>query len=185
MKHTIILNEETTFEAIGKVTSGNCEPIGNDEGKCFTSIKDAAEYAGVSPQCMWNHLQPNGTKTCRGHVYFYIKKRDKSFDKVMKQLTKATAEVQRRKADEEDARKWREYQAAQEAIRREEEKRLEAIRKAEEKRQKEIAKLQERIAKYEADAEKAKTKWEESINAMNNAQMELENLMDNNQQEVA
>lgn len=178
MKHTITLNEESTYEAIGKTSGGNCEPIGNDEGKCFTSMKDAAEYAGVSPQYMWNHLQPHGTKTCRGHVYFYINKRDQSFDKVMKQLTKTTAEVQRRKADEEDARKWREYQAEQERIRKAEEKRLEDERKAEERRQNEIAKLRNRIAKANERAEQYNAKWVAAVNEANDLERELEALLD-------
>ena len=167
MKHTITLNEESTYEAIGKTSGGNCEPIGNDEGKCFTSMKDAAEYAGVSPQYMWQCLQPNGPRTCHGHVYFYIKKRDKSFDKVMKQLAKTTAEVQRRKADEEDARKWREYQAEQEAI-----------RKAEERRQNEITKLRNRIAKANERAEQYNAKWIASVNEANRLERELEALLD-------
>lgn len=167
MKHTITLNEESTYEAIGKTSGGNCEPIGDDQGNCFTSIKDAAEYAGVTSPYMWSHLQPDGPKTCRGHVYFYIRKRDQSFDKVMKQLAKTTAEVQRRKADEEDARKWREYQAKQEAI-----------RKAEERRQNEIEKLKNRIAKTKERAEQYNAKWTAAVNEVYHLERELEELLD-------
>lgn len=143
--HEIILNNKSTYEAVGELSSGHCEPVANDEGMMFTSITDAAKYAGVTPQNMWKHLQPNGPRTCKGHVYFYIKKRDESFGRVMSRLAETTAEIRRRKDDEEDARKWREYQAEQEAIRKAEEKRIADELKAKEMYEANVAKVAARI----------------------------------------
>lgn len=141
----IILSNESTYEAIGELNSGHCRPVANDEGKKFTSVTDAARYADVTVQNMWNHLNGNN-RTCKGHVYFYIDKRDESFDRVMNRLSEVSAEAERRKADEEDARKWREYQAEQEAIRKAEEKRIEDERKAKEEYENKVARA---IAKIE------------------------------------
>ena len=167
--HEIILNEKSTYEAIGELNSGHCKPVANDEGKRFTSVTDAAKYAGVSPQNMWNHLNGNH-RTCKGHVYFYIDKRDESFDRVMNRLSEVNAEVERRKADEEDARKWREYQAEQEAIRKAEEKRIADERKAQEMYE---ANVQKAISKIQR-RHKMCVRIEQQLNDARNRAMEAE-----------
>lgn len=95
--HEITLTNKATYEAIGELCSGNCEPVANDEGYVFSSIVDAARYAGVSPQNMWNHLNSPSSKTCKGHVYFYVRKRDESFGRIMKRLSEVNADAERRK----------------------------------------------------------------------------------------
>lgn len=175
-KTTKILNNKSTYEAIGKLNGGNCRPVANDEGKRFTSMTDAAEYAGVSPQNMWNHLQPSGPRTCKGHVYFYIDKRDESFDTVMKRLAETTAENERRKADEEDARKWREYQAELERKRKEEEARIEAERKAKEDYEKAVAKAVAKIERRCEIYERISQKLNEARARVTEAEKEYEAL---------
>ena len=184
-KHEIILSNKTTCEAIGEFNSGHCRHVGDDEGNVFTSILDAAKKAGVTPQYMWKCLQPDGPRTCKGHVYFYIDKRDESFGKVMSRLAETTAEVERRKADEDDARKWRAYQAEQEAIRKAEEKRLEEERKAKEKRESDIEKAKARLERRTKMCERLSTQLAQAERHKMEAEMELEALLDNNEQNVA
>lgn len=165
MKNINIQNE-ANINAEGKLNYYRCKPvICIETGEVFTSVTDAAEKMGVLPNNMSVHL--NGkTRTIHGKHFCYLSRVTESLDTIMERLRKTSAM-------EEDAKKWREYQAEQEAI-----------RKAEEKRQNEIAKLKEKIVKHEAEAEKAKAKWEASVDAMNDAQMELEALLDDNQQDV-
>lgn len=173
--HEIILNNKATYEAIGDLNSGHCKPVANDEGKKFTSVTDAAKYAGVSPQNMWHHLNGNH-RTCKGHVYFYIDKRDESFDRVMNRLSEVSAEVERRKADEDDARKWREYQAEQEAIRRAEEKRIADERKAKEMYEANVQKAINKIERRHKMLERAKQQVNDIINRIMEAEKEYEAL---------
>lgn len=183
--HEITLTNKATYEAIGELCSGNCEPVANDEGYVFSSIVDAARYAGVSPQNMWNHLNSPSSKTCKGHVYFYVRKRDESFGRIMKRLSEVNADAERRKADEEDARKWREYQAEQEAKRIAEEKRLEAERKAKEKYKSDVAKAVAKVERRKEIHKRLQDKTEVAERRVIEAEMELEALLDQNQQEVA
>lgn len=174
--HEIILNNKATYEAIGELNSGHCRPVANDEGKRFTSVTDAAKYAGVTISCMCNHLKPGGYRTCKGHVYFYIDKRDESFDVVMKRLAETTAENERRKTDEEDAHKWREYQAEQEAIRKAEEKRLEDERKAKEKHEADVKKAIDKIQRRTKMCERINQQYNEAIARLLEAEKEYEAL---------
>jgi hypothetical protein len=181
----MILNNKSTYEAIGELKSAHCKPVGNDEGKRFTSMTDAAKYAGVSVQNMCKHLSPNGSRTCKGHVYFYIDKRDESFDTIMSRLSEMSAEAERRKADEDDARKWREYQAEQERIRKAEEKRIEDERKAKEKYEADVQKAKARLARRTEICERLASELARAEQRKMEAEIELETLLDNNQQEVA
>lgn len=185
--HEITLTNKATYEAIGELCFGNCEPVANDEGKVFTSIIDAAKYAGVLPQNMWRHLNTDAKKPrpLKGHVYFYVKKRDESFGRVMRCLSEMSAEAERRKADEEDALKWRAYQAEQEAKRIAEEKRLEAERKAKEKYESDVAKAVAKVERRREIHKRLQDKTEVAERRVIEAEMELEALLDQNQQEVA
>lgn len=176
--HEIILNNKSTYVAIGELNSGNCKRVANDEGYIFTSMTDAAKHAGVAVQNMWHHLQPNGPRTCKGHVYWYVDKRDESFGRVMNRLAETTAENERRKADEEDARKWREYQAEQERIRKAEEERLENERKEKEKRDKEKAKADAKVERCQTIRDRIAAQLAEAERNLMTAQMEREALDD-------
>lgn len=104
------------------------------------------------------------------HVYWYVDKRDENFDRVMSRLSEVSAEAERRRADEEDARKWREYQAALEAARKAEEKRIEDERKAKEMHEANIQKAIARIQRRHKMLERAK----QQVNDINNRIMEAE-----------
>ena len=183
--HEITIINEATYEAIGELCNGNCEPIANDEGLVFTSIIDAAKHAGVLPQNMWRHLNEKKVKPIKGHVYFYAKKNGKSFGRVMKCLSDMSADAERykadaeqRKADAEDARKWREYQAEMEAKRIAEEKRLEAERKAKEKLNELITKAEERVARRTAIYDRLVSQLAKAEQRKMQAEIELEALLD-------
>lgn len=144
MKKTINIQNEANIKAEGNLNSRKCKPvICVDNGKVFTSMTDASEYAGVSGPTMVAHLSGK-TRTCAGKHFCYLSKVTENLDSIVTRLRETSAV-------EDDARKWREYQAEQEAIRIAEEKRLEAIRKAEEERIE-----AERKAKEKRDKEKAK-----------------------------
>ena len=186
--HRITLTNETTYTAIGELNSGHCRQVGNDKGEVFTSIIDAAKAAGVTQQYMWRCLQPDGPRTCKGHVYFYVDKRDESFDRVMSRLNEVSAENESRKADAEDARKWREYQAELEAIRKAEEKRLADELKAKADHEAAITKAQDRVTRRKAICERLEAKLADAQKRLMEAEIELETLMDmdnGNEEEVA
>lgn len=130
----IIINEKAVINANGNLSGGHCVPVIclNDGGR-FTSVTDAAEHAGVTAQYMCNHLKGK-TRTCKGKRYCYLYQLAEKADVLMDRLSQVSAM-------EEDARRWREHQAEQEAIRLAEERRLEEERRAEERKQAEIAKL--------------------------------------------
>lgn len=178
MKNTINIQNESNILAEGKLNSRKCKPvICIETGEVFSSVTDAAESFGGSAQNLSTHLTGK-RRSFAGKHFVYLSRTMESLDVIMERLQKTAAM-------EDDARKWREYQAEQEAIRKAEEKRLEAIRKEEERKQREITKAKEKVAKYEAEVNKYKDKWYDSVAALNDAQMELEALLDNNDQNAA
>lgn len=177
--HEITITNKATFEAIGNLCNGNCEPVANDEGLIFTSIIDAANHAGVLPQNMWRHLNTKKIKPIKGHVYFYLMKDgSESFGRIMKCMSKMSIDVEQRKADEEDARKWREYQAEQEAKRLAEERRLEAERLAKEKWLEKKAKAEAKLERRTEICEHLAAKLANAEKRKMQAEMELEALLD-------
>lgn len=178
MKNTINIHNEANIQAEGKRNNRNCKPvICIETGEVFSSSADAAEKMGVHFATM-SAVCTGKIRTCKGMHFCHMNSALENLDAVMTRLRETAAM-------EDDARKWREYQAEQEAIRKAEEKRLEAIRKEEERKQREITKAKEKVAKYEAEVNKYKDKWYDSVAALNDAQMELETLLDNNEQNAA
>lgn len=160
MKNIHIQNE-ASINGNGTHMQKNCKPvICIDTGEVFTSCADAAEHAGVhftmmSAACLGK------VRTCKGKHYCYLSKATESLNAIVTRL-RETAAV------EADAKKWREYQAEQEALRKAEEKRAEELAKAENK-VKNRQEIRNRIAAQlvEADAR------------LMEAQEELEELLDN------
>ena len=153
-KTTINIQNEANIKAEGKLNGRKCKPvICIDTGEVFTSATDAAEKAGVHVSVM-SSVCIGRIRTANGKRYCYLSKATESLDAIVTRLRETSAV-------EDDARKWREYQAEQEAIRKAEEERLEAIRKAEEKRLEEERKAREKrekeIAKANAKVERCQT----------------------------
>lgn len=166
MKNITIQNE-ATINAEGKRNSKNCKPvICIETGEVFTSATDAAEKVGVH-YSMMSSVCLGKVRTCKGMHFCYMNAALENLDAVMNRLRETSAM-------EDDARKWRAYQAEQEAIRKAKEKYEADVQKAKDKvaRRTEIC---ERLASELARAEQRKME----------AEIELEALLDNNQQEVA
>ena len=170
MKKTIIMQNEATMKAEGKLNSAHCKPvICIDDGRTFTSVTDAAEQIGVAVGTMCGHLQGR-YKSCNGYHLCYLSAVTENLDTIVTHLRQTSK-------DSEDARKWREYQAEQEALRIAEEKRQAEARKAEEQRQAKIAKLRERVAKYNDKCNDYTAKLNEAMNMKDEVERELESLL--------
>lgn len=133
----IHIQDKANIKGNGVHTFPNAKPVVCIEtGEVFTSVLDAAAAAGVTDSSMVCHLKGR-VKTCKGKHYCYLSKTNENLDAIVTRLRETSAM-------EEDAQKWRAYQAEQEAIRKAEQKRLDDERKAKEE--------------YEAAVEKAKNK---------------------------
>lgn len=151
----IIIHGEDTINAIGKFNSRHTKPvIRKEDGKVFSSIRDAATKANANYHYMVMHLtHPEKYKAVKGFHYAYLKDVVDNPDDVFAQLRHTAKERDRYKAEAEAnadaARKWHEYQAQLAAEAAAEAKRQEEARIAEEKRQKKIAGLEAKIARNE------------------------------------
>jgi transcriptional regulator with XRE-family HTH domain len=176
-KTTINMQNEANIKAEGKLNSKHCKPvICLETGEVFTSMTDAAEKLGVSPQNMSNYM--NGRcRHIRGKHYCYLSRVNESLDAIVTRL-RETAAV------EEDAKKWQEYQAEQEAIRKEEERRAEEARKAEEKRQAAIVKADAKVERCRTIRDRIAAQLAEAERNLMSAEIERESL-DNNNEDVA
>lgn len=177
MKKTAInIQHEANINAEGNLNNKHCKPvICIETGEVFTSVTDAAEYAGEYAQNMSNHL--NGRRrSIKGKHYCYLSRVNESLDAIVTRL-RETAAV------EEAAKKWMAYEAEQEAIRKVEEKRAEEARKAEEKRQAEIAKADAKVERCQTIRDRIAAQLAEAERNLMTAQIEREAL--DNEEEVA
>lgn len=167
MGKTIInIQNEANVNAEGKLNCYRCKPvICLETGAVFTSITDAAENAGVHKTQMSKHLCGE-LRTVKGKHYCYLSRSIESLNAIVTRLRETSSM-------EDDARKWREYQAEQERKRQEEEKRLEYERKVKEKREFELAKARDKAKRrkeiYErqqAQAEEAKQRYEAAVSEL-------------------
>lgn len=153
-KTTINIQHEANMKAEGKHDNGNCDStVILETGEVFTSQIDLANRLGVHPSAVSNTICGR-QRTCKGYHIVSVSRLAEGMDMVLTRLRETSAV-------EDDARKWREYQAEQEAIRKAEEERIEAERKAEEKRLEEERKAREKrekeIAKADAKVERCQT----------------------------
>lgn len=120
MEKTIIIHNKADIEACGKLNSIHCNPvICLETGEVFTSVTDAAEKMGRSSQNLSSHLTGK-RRHFAGRHYCYLSNAAESLNAIVARLRQTSSM-------EEDALKWRAYQAEQEAMRQEEERRQQAI----------------------------------------------------------
>lgn len=158
MKKTINMQHEANIQAEGKLSGRSCKPvICLETGEVFSSMTDAAENIGVSIQHMSNHLTGR-YRSIHGKHYCYVSRVTESLDTILARL-RETAAI------EEDAKKWKAYEAEQEAKRIAEQKRQDAINKAKEK-----------VARCDEICNVLAEKYNDVMNNLRRAQMELEAL---------
>ena len=160
MKKTINMQHEANIQAEGKLSGRKCKPvICLETGEVFSSMTDAAEYTEVTTATMSNHLTGR-YRSVRGKHYCYLSRVNESLDTILARL-RETAAI------EEDAKKWKVYEAEQEAK-----------RVAEQKRQEAIAKAKEKVARAQGIHDTLAAKYREALNTLAQAQRELEALED-------
>lgn len=163
----INIHNEANINGNGTHTKKNCKPvICIDTGEVFTSAADAAEHVGVhfsmmSAACLGR------VRTCKGKRYCYLSQAPENLNSIVTRLREVSAM-------ESDAKRWREYQAEQNRLRKEEERRQQAIAKAAAK----VSSLVEACTKYES-------KLTEAMMALDVAQAELASLRGNENTDAA
>lgn len=187
-KTNINITNNTTIEAHGNHTNGNCKKVYIVElNMVCTSMTDAAEVIGCSLDAVSNVIRGK-QKTCRGFHIVDLAKAGEAFPQMVAYLSevnmpKAKANVKKTKA-EVDRKKLAEIRAKAKAY----DKLMaekEAKRKAEEKAQKrkakheaEKTKLQAYIQKHTLRADKAKETLDAENRKIMKAEQKLEALMD-------
>lgn len=160
MKRTVNLQKEINLTAEGKLSGGNCDlVILVEKGKRFSSQKDLAEYLGVHPSAVSNTINGN-QRTCKGYHIIDARRGMENMDVILERLSEASA-------DAEAARKWRAYEAEQEA------KRI-----AKEKHDAAIAKAKEKVERAQGIYDTLTAKCKEAADTLMRVQMELEALED-------
>ena len=160
MKKTINMQHEANIQAEGKLNSKKCKPIICIEtGEVFSSVTDAAECAEVTMAMMSGHLSGR-YRSVKGNHYCYLSRVSESLNTILTRLRETSA-------IEEDAKKWKTYEAEQEAKRIAEQKRQDAINKAKEK-----------VERAQEIYNTLTTKLNEAADTLMRAQMELEALED-------
>ena len=87
----INIQNEADIKAEGQFTSKRCKPvICVDNGKVFTSMLDAADYAGVANPSMVAHLQGK-TRTCGGKHFCYLSRVTENLDAIVTRLRETAA----------------------------------------------------------------------------------------------
>lgn len=175
---TIInLQNEANIHAEGDHVHGNSISVVRiNDGKVFVSIIDAAKSADTHAGYLASRLRNKDICTIKGQQYCYLSRLMESADTILTCLRDTGAEVERRKADEDDARKWREYQAELERIRKEEEDRIEAERKAKEKYEEDKQKAISRILRRKEIANRKASEFDAAAKRVTEAEEEYFNL---------
>lgn len=176
MEQTINIHGKANIKAEGKLNSRYCKPvICLETGEVFTSVADAAEHFEVHAQNMSTHLVGK-RKHIKGYHFCYLSKATESLDAIVTRLRETSS-------DAEDARKWRAYQAEQEAIRKAEEARIEAERRAKEQHEAALEKARNKVARRQTVRDRLVAELAKADKRLMDAEIELEALEDNSNQE--
>ena len=160
MKKTINIQNEANIKAKGTHSGTVSKPvICIETGDVYVSLTDAAEAVGTTLTNMSAHLCGK-SRSVKGKHFCYLSRVNESLDAIVTRLRETSAV-------EDDARKWREYQAEQEAI-----------RKAEEKRQAEIAKADAKVERCQTIRDRIAAQLAEAERNLMTAQIEREALDD-------
>lgn len=177
MGKTINIHNNANINAEGKLNSRHCKPvICLETGEVFTSVTDAAEKMGGIAQNLSTHLTGK-RRSFAGKHFCYLYRATESLDAIVTRLRETSTM-------EEDAMKWRAYQAEQEAIRRAEEKRIEDERKAKEQHEEAIAKAKAKVEHRKAICERLDARLLEAEKRLMQAEMELKALIGNDDEEA-
>ena len=169
MKKTINIHNNANINAEGKFNSKHCKPvICIETGEVFTSVTDAAISIGWHSQDISSHLTGK-RNAIQGKHFCYLSKATESLDAIVTRLRETSTM-------EEDARKWREYQAEQEAKRKAEEKRIEDARKAKEKYEADVEKAKKKIERLYKMCENYEQQWHRAVARVTEAEKEYEAL---------
>jgi predicted RNase H-like nuclease (RuvC/YqgF family) len=177
---TLNIHNETNINANGTRTQRNCKPvICIDTGEVFSSVTDAAEHFGSTVYSISNCVR-GVQKTAQGKRFCFLSKATENLGELTSQIAQLS----------EDARRWREYQAAQDAIRREEEerrlaeqRRLEAIERARREHEERIAKVTTKLDHRNRAVERLEAELRRAIERRNEIERELNEL--NREEDVA
>lgn len=172
MKKTINIHNNASINAEGKLNSKHCKPvICIETGEVFTSVSDAAIAIGCHSQDISSHLTGK-RPAVKGKHFCYLYRATESLDAIVTRLRETSTM-------EEDARKWREYQAEQEAKRKAEEKRIADERKAKEQYENEVKKLAAKIERLYKMCENYEQQWHRAMARVTEAEKEYEALTGN------
>lgn len=170
MKKTINIQDKANIQAEGKLNSRHCKPIiCLETGEVFTSVTDAAEKTQCSAPNLSSHLTGKGCRTIKGKHFCYLSRATENLDVIVTRLREASAM-------ENDAQKWRAYQAEQDAIRKAEQKRIDDERKAKEQHEAAITKAKNKIERCHRLCSRLEQQWQAAMSRTTEAEKEYEEL---------
>ena len=172
MEKTINIQNYADINAEGKLNSRQCKPvICLETGDVYTSVTDAANAIGCRGNELSSHLTGK-RRSIKGKHFCYLSRAMESLDVIVARLRKTSVM-------EDDAAKWRAYQAEQEAIRKAEEKRIEDERKAKEKHQADIEKAKAKVENRHKICSRLEQRWREAMIRAEEAEKEYAELTGN------
>lgn len=170
MEKTVNIQNYANINAKGEVNSRHCKPvICLETGDVFTSVADAAKAIGCYGPDMSSHLTGK-KRAIKGKHFCYLSRATESLDMIVTRLRETSSM-------EEDARKWRAYQAEQEAIRKAEEKRIADERKAKEEYEAAVEKAKAKVERRKVMCERLQAQMTSAEKRLMEAEMELEALI--------